>query len=78
MFDYSAATCPYRFGQYFDEAGKSTNDPAADACSRRLHSGCRKRFSRNLPFLGFQAQQVRCDHLVRDTAAHQKQIIWSS
>ena len=52
-FDYSLATCPYQSDSYFDDAGKSTNDPAADSCSRHLHSGCRKRFTSSLPFFGF-------------------------
>lgn len=52
-FDYSLATCSYQGASYFDEAGKPTVNPAADVCSRRLHSGCRKRFVGSLPFFGF-------------------------
>ncbi|MBS1168030.1 MAG: hypothetical protein H6R00_4055 [Proteobacteria bacterium] len=52
-FDYSAATCPYNGDACFDATGAVTT-PAKDRCSKRLKSGCIKRFGSNpLPFGGF-------------------------
>lgn len=52
-FDYQDATCPYVGKSYFTLAGTKTDDAASDSCSLRLHSGCKKRFARDLPFFGF-------------------------
>ena len=52
-FDYAGVTCPYQGDRYFTADGDETADPAKDECSLHLMSGCRKRFSFNLPFLGF-------------------------
>lgn len=52
-FDYSAATCPYSGEACFDATGAATT-PAKDRCSKRLKSGCIKRYGSNpLPFGGF-------------------------
>ena len=53
QFDYSHATCPYMGSAYWDERGESTTNPGLDACSLRLESGCKKRFTTSLPFRGF-------------------------
>ena len=53
QYDYTRATCPYTAAAGFDKNGESVTDSAHDQCSLRLDSGCRKRFSRELPFLGF-------------------------
>lgn len=52
-FDYHSATCPYNDERYFTAQGVPTKNPAEDSCSLRLESGCKKRFSVALPFLGF-------------------------
>ena len=52
-FDYSDATCPYVGSACFDANGQPTTDKAKDGCSLRLGTGCKKRFVRQLPFLGF-------------------------
>lgn len=52
-FDYSAATCPYVGTTSFDQSGKAVTDHALDSCSLELSSGCKKRFTGVLPFLGF-------------------------
>lgn len=52
-FDYSHATCPYTASSCFDDQGNPVENPAQDQCSLRLENGCRKRFSGQLPFLGF-------------------------
>ena len=52
-FDYTHATCPYTAVQVFDDNGDPVSDPELDQCSLRLDTGCRKRFSGQLPFLGF-------------------------
>ena len=52
-FDYSAATCPYVGQLHFTAEGTPTARPAEDVCSLSLKSGCRKRFSGVLPFVGF-------------------------
>jgi lambda family phage minor tail protein L len=47
-------SCPYTGSQFFTEQGTSTNDPAKDKCSRRLDTGCIKRFGNNpLPTRAF-------------------------
>lgn len=51
-FDYSDATCPYVGAASFDATGATTSS-ANDQCSLRLETGCKRRFSRQLPFLGF-------------------------
>ena len=52
-FDYRQATCPYSAARYFTADGTPTNDKALDRCSLRLTSGCKKRYSDDLPFFGF-------------------------
>lgn len=54
-WDYSEATCPYNGASMFTDTGQATNDPAKDRCSRRVESGCRKRYPAPaaLPFGGF-------------------------
>lgn len=52
-FDYTGATCPYTGTDKFTTAGEQTENARQDQCSRRLTTGCRKRFSGELPFLGF-------------------------
>lgn len=52
-FDYSRATCPYVGNKTFDASGAATKDKSKDKCSLRLESGCKKRFSGVLPYLGF-------------------------
>lgn len=52
-FDYTHATCPYTEAAGFDDRGKPVTDRSRDQCSLRLTTGCRKRFSGVLPFLGF-------------------------
>lgn len=52
-FDYSDATCPYTGGKNFDADGKAVKTSAKDQCSLRLSTGCKKRFTGTLPFLGF-------------------------
>ena len=52
-FDYSDATCPYVGAACFDATGTAPSDKSKDACSLRLGNGCKKRFHRTLPFLGF-------------------------
>ena len=52
-FDYSKATCPYTGTDKFTAAGEQTQTASRDQCSRRLMTGCRKRFAGELPFLGF-------------------------
>ena len=52
-FDYSLASCPYQGTNYFNGAGEPVKKAAEDSCSRRLESGCKKRFSGALPFFGF-------------------------
>lgn len=42
-FDYSSATCPYTGDDCFDTTGAATTE-ANDKCSKRLQSGCIKRF----------------------------------
>lgn len=53
-FDYSAVTCPYVGGAYFDANGEAVADPKKDRCGRRL-SDCKLRFGQNaaLPYGGF-------------------------
>ncbi|MGC6453397.1 MAG: phage minor tail protein L [Candidatus Puniceispirillaceae bacterium] len=52
-FDYEAATCPYVGDRFFTAEGTPTADPAKDSCALSLESGCKKRFSGALPFVGF-------------------------
>ena len=52
-FDYSQATCPYIGHETFDGDGKPVSLPQDDRCSLTLEKGCKKRFQKNLPFLGF-------------------------
>ena len=52
-FDYDRATCPYVGTDYFTADGRPTVTPSEDSCSLSLASGCRKRFSGPLPFVGF-------------------------
>jgi len=52
-FDYQGISCPYTGNEYFNEQGNRVSDPAADACSLRLTTGCKKRFSGALPYFGF-------------------------
>ena len=52
-FDYENATCPYSGSRYFTADGSPTANPSEDSCSLSLASGCRKRFSGPLPFVGF-------------------------
>lgn len=52
-FDYSKATCPYTGSSYFDRDGNVVGSAANDRCSKRLSTGCQKRFSGTLPFGGF-------------------------
>lgn len=42
-FDYTNVTCPYAGTDYFDEDGNTTTAPF-DKCSRRIGTGCQKRF----------------------------------
>lgn len=42
-FDYTNVTCPYTGTSYFDENGDATT-AAFDRCSKRLGTGCMKRF----------------------------------
>lgn len=75
-FDYTDATCPWigavgrgDGGPFFDRTGAAVTDPAQDACSKQLGSGCRKRFADQqaqgspvnvLPFGGYPGMgQVR-------------------
>ena len=52
-FDYASATCPYVGAACFDATGAPTT-PAKDRCSKRLASGCLKRFgSSPLPTRAF-------------------------
>jgi len=52
-FDYSMATCPYVGAGCFDTTGAATT-PANDRCSKRLTSGCIRRFGSNpLPTRAF-------------------------
>lgn len=44
-FDYSKATCPYVGASYFDFNGNAVAAPAQDLCSKRITTGCKKRFS---------------------------------
>ncbi|MDC1019875.1 phage minor tail protein L [Alphaproteobacteria bacterium] len=53
QFDYTKATCPYTGKSGFDANGLSVTDQSKDVCSLRLSTGCKKRFSRQFPFLGF-------------------------
>jgi len=56
-FDYSKVhQCPYVGANYFDTNGDAVVDPADDFCSKRLGSGCVKRFpgdATKIPFGGF-------------------------
>ena len=52
-FDYSQATCPYVGIGGFDRNGNAVANGADDSCSLELVSGCKKRFSGVLPFMGF-------------------------
>ena len=51
-FDYEGVTCPYVGQASFDDEG-NVAAAAHDECSLKLESGCKKRFSGTLPFLGF-------------------------
>lgn len=53
VYSQGLAACPYTGGFYFDANGNATADPSLDACSKRLISGCQKRFAGDLPFGGF-------------------------
>jgi lambda family phage minor tail protein L len=57
IFDYTKATCPYTGSASFDANGDPVADPARDQCSLRLGTGCKKRFTGALPFLGFPGLQ---------------------
>jgi lambda family phage minor tail protein L len=37
-------TCPYNGGNYYDTSGNSQTDPTLDFCSKKLGTGCIKRF----------------------------------
>lgn len=56
-FDYPDAEngCPYTGSNYFDADGNAVVDPEDDVCSRKLTTGCRKRFgaSETLPLGSF-------------------------
>jgi lambda family phage minor tail protein L len=52
-FDYSNVTCPYVGTRTFDGSGNPVTNGADDVCSLNLDTGCKKRFSDVLPFLGF-------------------------
>lgn len=53
-YSQSSAACPYTGPGYFDANGNQHADPSKDVCSKRLGSGCKKRFtSGDLPFGGF-------------------------
>jgi len=52
-FDYSQATCPYVGSEIFDAEGNTATENMRDECSLRLESGCKKRFTGTLPYLGF-------------------------
>ena len=52
-FDYTGVTCPYVGSASFDATGRPVSDPADDRCSLRLETGCKKRFTAELPFFGF-------------------------
>lgn len=54
-FDYSRATCPYVGGPMFDVNGDAVVDEGDDKCSRKLATGCRMRYPKNVdsPFGGF-------------------------
>ena len=53
QFDYTGVTCPYVGLASFDSSGQPVTDPAQDSCSLRLETGCKKRFTTELPFFGF-------------------------
>lgn len=52
-FDYQDVSCPYVGDAYYDAEGHVVSSPLQDRCSLKLHSGCKKRFSDQLPFFGF-------------------------
>ncbi len=54
-FNYEHVFCPYRSDQYFDVNGNPTTEPAMDHCSRKLATGCEKRYPspQSIPFGGF-------------------------
>lgn len=56
-WDYSRATCPYTGGGLFNMNGAPVGDPTQDVCSKRVSTGCKKRFGENgvLPYGGFPA-----------------------
>ena len=56
-FDYTKATCPYTGTASYDANGQNVTQPIKDQCSLRLGTGCKKRFTGALPFLGFPGLQ---------------------
>lgn len=54
VYSQGLNACPYTGSNYFDANGNPITDPSQDVCSKRLTSGCQKRFpTGDLPFGGF-------------------------
>jgi lambda family phage minor tail protein L len=54
VYNQGLASCPYTGGSYFDGNGNVVSNPALDVCSKRMTSGCTRRFPvGDIPFGGF-------------------------